>query len=121
MITPRPEIKSGRVIRGADIAKIPERTIDGINPGHGITKEQHGQQTLIRAKGARATGGFVIDEVAELPPIPASGYRFVYWYGDDDSEGGTGDYQIWLAYAGATMYAPLQFATNKSGIPIGTT
>lgn len=56
-----------------------------------------------------------VKEVAELPPIPAQGMRMVYWTSDGD---GTGDDQIWVAYAGQSKYTPMQKYSSLSGVPL---
>lgn len=59
--------------------------------------------------------------VPKLPPIPESGMLEVYWYGSPPPEGtpqpGTGDNQVWRAYAGQTRWTPTQKGTNYSGLP----
>lgn len=51
--------------------------------------------------------------VTALPPIPDYGVAEVYW----TSTGGTGDNQVWRAYAGQTKWVPTQKFTTKSGTP----
>lgn len=109
-------IKRGKPVRATDVTDLPRQTLHGIAPGANVNIERAGDQMLVRAKGG-PPGGFAIDPVADLPPIPTTGWRFVYWYGDNDDEGGTGDYQVWFAYVNQIMWSPLQFATPLSGIP----
>ena len=111
-------IKRGRPVRAEDITDIPYHTLRGVSPGQNMIKEQCGDKVLLRARGGGGFGGLSIDPVATLPPVPTSGWRFVYWYGDDNEEGGEGDYQVWFAYHGQIMWTPMQYATNKSGIPV---
>ncbi|MCK9176838.1 MAG: hypothetical protein M0O95_04005 [Clostridiales bacterium] len=102
--------------------EIPEATLAAITPGAGLIKEQHGTLTTIRSTARSTAAGLQVDEVAQLPRVPSRGARIVYWYGDDENQrlrGGDGDYQLWVAYAGQTQWAPLQFATARSGIPFG--
>jgi hypothetical protein len=50
--------------------------------------------------------------VTALPAIPETGCLMVLWTSDD---GGTGDNQVWMAYAGQAKWYPMQFFTSKSG------
>ena len=57
---------------------------------------------------------FIVDTVDDLPSIPASGMREVFW---TSSGSGTGDDQVWRAYAGQSEWTPTQKRTTKSGTP----
>lgn len=60
-------------------------------------------------------GGLVVDPVLTLPSIPTSGARMVFWQSSTTAEGGTGDDQIWTAYAGQTKWYRLQKYSALSG------
>lgn len=65
------------------------------------------------AKGGGG-GGLSVSVVNTLPAIPSSGAKIVYW----TSAGvGTGDDQLWIAYAGQSAWTPMQFTTTHSGAP----
>lgn len=60
--------------------------------------------------------------VPKLPPIPTSGKKEVYWYGNPPPPGyttpGTGDNQVWVAYYLDTRWYPTQKTSSRSGIPV---
>lgn len=56
-------------------------------------------------------GGFRIDEVSALPPIPGSGSRIVYWKLDEPDDG------HWIARAGWTKWRPIDCLTDRDGEP----
>lgn len=107
-------------IRAKDLNDIPVRTLNNLVPGTGVVKIRQNDNALLRANPS-VVGGSGIDRVPVLPPLPTSGYRAVFWYGNAYGEGGTGDYQEWRAFAGQDRYYPMQKATDHSGFPIGTT
>lgn len=83
-----------------------------------------GGQIIIGAVGGGHKSGVMatttVKRVGKLPPIPATGMLDVFWYSGSpgaDADG-TGDNQVWRAYAGQTRWTPTQKGTNLSGLPI---
>ncbi len=60
-------------------------------------------------------GGLNVATVEVLPAIPATGARFVFW---TSAGAGTGDDQMWVAFAGQSAWTPVQFLTSLSGVPV---
>jgi hypothetical protein len=58
-----------------------------------------------------------VPPVLVLPPIPASGCQMVFWQSSTTATGGTGDDQVWMAYAGQLEWTPSQIYTDKNGTP----
>jgi hypothetical protein len=121
-------VKRGHVIKADAINRAVNTAIDqvvSLNPG----VSRVGDNVLYRvSRGAGGGGGgggsggvdlttgtFKIEEVNTLPPIPTKGWKRVYWRTPE--QGGTGDGQMWEAYAGYTRWAPCNFLTDKQGIP----
>ena len=68
--------------------------------------------------------GPVPEPVRALPEIPTAGIKYVFWqsattapedFGDPPLDAGTGDDQVWMAYAGQTEWTPTQNYTDLSG------
>lgn len=111
-------VKRGHVIKADAINRAVNTAIDqvvSLNPG----VSRVGDNVLYR--GGRGGGGgggstaITIEEVNTLPPIPTKGWKRVYWR--SPAQGGTGDGQLWEAYAGYERWAPCNFLTDKQGIP----
>ena len=75
------------------------------------------QITALGKKGSGGVGGYTVAPVGELPPIPTTGMREVYW--DASIEPNTGDNQIWRCYAGQTLWYPTQKTSHRNGAPTG--
>lgn len=76
-----------------------------------------GNRQAIRRQRATIGGGagLTISTVLVLPAIPTTGGRFVYW---TSAGAGTGDDQIWVAYAGQDRWYAIQRPSLLSGIPV---
>lgn len=74
---------------------------------HFVFMKKSNRENYIWADVTRqGLGEFVIEKVLNLPPIPTFGAKLVFW----TSEGaGTGDDQIWGAFAGQVRWYPMQF------------
>lgn len=87
-----------------------------------------GGQLCIEGIGRGAAGGvaapYTVARVDALPDIPSSGMLEVFWnasLADDPENGtfaGTGDGQVWRAYAGQIRWTPTQKFTSKVGLPL---
>lgn len=111
--SPRPN----QPVRARDIRQIPRDTLMHLRNNSTTQISRYGENTMIKTKAVAESlsTGLRIEKVLALPPIPTSGGRFVFW----TSEGaGTGDDQIWVAYAGQTAWTPMQKYTTKSGTPV---
>jgi hypothetical protein len=106
--TPRagqPANKPG-VVSG--VAKFVPQELDGTsNFGNRLVQKP--------ARRQMGGGGLSVSTVEVLPEIPATGARFVYW---TSVGAGTGDDQIWVAYAGQDRWYALQRPSLLSGIPV---
>lgn len=67
--------------------------------------------------GPKGMGGYQVPAVNNLPAIPSSGMREVYWNAPGDHEDGTGDGQIWRTYAGMSVWYATQKTTTLIGAP----
>jgi len=86
--------------------------------GEGLTTMTMGDQVILDADITMSVGGARRSPpiVAVLPAIPASGYKEVMWGNSSLITGGTGDNQVWSAYAGQMEWYPIQGVyTNRSG------
>lgn len=100
----------GLSYRNGDLA-----TVHNTSGGGSIKRYFYALGTWEELGGGVGTGGaFAIPTVLVLPAIPLSGAAVVYW---TSLGGGTGDNQIWWAYAGQSAWTPGQFFTTKSGTP----
>ena len=109
--------QDGSKIQPSDLNDMPRRAVESIRSTSSTRVNRLGDNVTIKSKGGDSSVASVlgIAKVLVLPPIPTSGARLVFW----TSEGtGTGDDQIWVAYAGQTAYTPMQNYTTKSGIPV---
>ena len=108
--------RQGQTIRAADLNQMPNKTLGRIKNNTSTQVSQIGDNTLIRSRNTQriVAEGLRIEKVETLPAIPTSGGRFVFWTSEGD---GTGDDQIWVAYAGQTAWTPLQKFTTLSGAP----
>lgn len=61
--------------------------------------------------------GLEATPVLVLPPIPTTGWQVVFWQSSTTATGGTGDDQVWMAYAGQLEWTPAQNYTDKNGTP----
>jgi len=113
-------VKRGHVIKADAINRAVNTAIDqvvSLNPG----VSRIGDNVVYRGGGGRGGGGdssadaWKIEEVNTLPPIPTKGWKRVYWR--TPAQGGTGDGQMWEAYAGYERWAPCNFLTDKEGRP----
>lgn len=107
--------KPGHAIKARDINSIPRTTADNLHPSQGVSKFQSGDAMVLNAAIAKSKGGFAIPLVANLPPLPVTGCRFVIWGNSTMIAGGTGDGQIWVATFGDTRWYPLYRMTSLSG------
>lgn len=69
------------------------------------------QQTMRARTGSAA---YEVPIVSVLPPIPSVGMAEVFWIGPPN---GTGDNQVWRAYAGQTKWTPTQYYSLLDGTP----
>jgi len=92
-----------------------ERALESIAVAGGGSITRFSDNAIITAGAGMgaAVSGLRIDIVEELPPIPDYGGRFVFW---TSAGAGTGDNQIWMAFAGQTRWTPSQYPTTKSGL-----
>ena len=109
--------QDGSKIQPSDLNDMPRRAVESIRSTSNTRVNRLGDNVTIKNTGdiVRAAGGLNVAIVTELPAIPASGAKFVFW---TSADGGTGDNQIWVAFKGQTKYYPLQFYTTNSGIPL---
>jgi hypothetical protein len=112
----------GEPVTRRGLNNLPRLILDMIRPGPGIRFMPSGDGAIsISADAPRAQqgavggGGFDVAIVAALPPLPESGIKMVFWTSDD---GGTGDDQLWVAFAGQPAYTPMQYYTVLSGVPV---
>jgi hypothetical protein len=110
--------QDGSKVQPRDLNDMPRRATESIRSTHDTRVNRLGDNVTIKSAGGSDTSvasGLRIAKVLVLPSIPSSGARMVFW----TSEGtGTGDDQIWVAYAGQTAYTPMQRYTTKSGVPV---
>jgi hypothetical protein len=121
-------VKRGHIIKADAINRAVDTAVDqvvSLNPG----VSRIGDNVLYRGGASGGGGGsggggstvinidgsFNIEEVNTLPPIPTKGWKRVYWR--TPAQGGTGDGQMWEAYAGYERWAPCNFLTDKEGRP----
>jgi len=112
---------SGDMLSPAFINNQSRSAMQNIKSGNGLMVNQVGDDLLINQIPQRRLLPFVIPCVAFLPPIPTSGFRYVFWVDANnviDGVTGTGDNQIWVAYYGQEEYYPQQKYTSLSGIPL---
>lgn len=112
---PIPTLRPGQRLKQGDIARTNAGVPREIVGGAGTTVRTIGNRAIVTAKkGKGGGGGLTISTVLTLPAIPTSGAKFVFW---TSAGAGTGDDQIWVAYAGQTAYTPMQAVTSLSGTP----
>lgn len=112
---PIPPLRPGQRLKTGDIARTNAGVPREIVGGKDTTVRTIGGRAIITAKkGKGGGGGLSITTVLTLPSIPASGGKMVFW---TSAGAGTGDDQIWIAYAGQTEWTPMQFVTSLSGTP----
>ena len=114
----RREFKRGSKLTAEDVNNIPRHANENIRSNTNTQVSRFGNNVMLRTKGGSASSiasGLRIETVLTLPAIPTSGCRMVFW---TSTGGGTGDNQVWMAYAGQTAYTPMQKYTTKSGVPV---
>lgn len=67
-----------------------------------------------QARPTGGGGGSNCPTVLVLPAIPTGGMREVFW---TSVGAGTGDDQVWRAFAGQGAWTPTQFTSILSGTP----
>jgi len=101
------------------LAKIKNLILHSLVGGNGIRVSRMGENVIIETdtapRGLGSSGGANVSTVEALPAIPSSGMLEVYW---TSTGAGTGDNQVWRAYAGQTSYTPTQKLSNNSGVPV---
>ena len=114
----RRRYQDGSRVQPRDLNDMPRRAMESMCSTSTTRVNRMGDNVTIKSTGGDGDGvasGLRIAKVLVLPPIPTSGARLVFW----TSEGtGTGDDQIWVAYAGQTAYTPMQKNTTNSGVPV---
>lgn len=110
-----PNPTPGRKVQPGVISGIARRTPQEITGGNGVQVQQVGNRLIIKGNAGRGGSGLSITPVLTLPPIPSSGARIVFW---TSAGAGTGDDQMWMAFAGQTEWTAMQFATTLSGVPV---
>lgn len=119
--------KSGDIIEAVRLEfmrQLPQR----IRGGNGIKIRRTGDDMIIEAEVKAQSWVRAVDEavaqsavareinsVDDLPAIPGSNMLEVFWTSDGD---GTGDDQVWRAYAGQTAWTPTQATSSLSGVPV---
>jgi len=112
----RDRIRPGQPLTADALNRIVDAVLDRLRAGPGVYATRVGREVVLRAAPAVTTSGFTIDRVTEqLPPIPTTGPRIVWWV--DSSQGGTGDNQLWAACPGQSRWTPLQNWTWLDGTP----
>jgi len=112
---PIPTLRPGQRLKQGDIARTNAGVPREIVGGKDTTVRTIGGRAIVAAKKGRGGGGGLsVATVLTLPAIPASGAKFVFW---TSAGAGTGDDQIWVAYAGQTAWTAMQFLSSLSGTP----
>ena len=117
------QTQRGSVLQSSQWNRITEYIKRNIVGGRGITIGRQGQQLVISAEtGGRAGGAksstqaqtLSVDTVENLPAVPTSGIRFVYW---TSAGAGTGDNQVWSATEYDSVWTPEQQTTTNNNTP----
>lgn len=108
--------KKGAVIPAASLNKNARLQTTKVVGGKGIRVSGQGQEIVISQTGVARGGGTTmrVQTVLALPAIPTTGMKEVFWTSAGE---GTGDDQVWRAYAGQTRWYPTQKWTSLSGTP----
>lgn len=110
--------KKFQALSSNDLVKLKNWIYNIVTAGQGIRIERSNDRVIVHAetagKGFGGMGGYNVGIVTALPAIPTSGMKEVYW---TSGGGGTGDNQVWRAYAGQSVWYPTQKFTSKSGTP----
>lgn len=112
-----PDLRPGQRLPVGAVSDLSRRIPTEITGANGVRVKQHGKRVIVEGPRVRRSvsgGGLSVTEVTELPAIPTSGAKIVFW---KSTGGGTGDDQLWIAYAGQSAWTPMQFLTSKSGTP----
>jgi hypothetical protein len=88
---------------------------DAIIAAPPLGKRVVNNQIVLTYRGNGFGMGLDIEPVAVLPAIPDEGGQLVFWMSSATISGGTGDDQVWMAYAGQTEWYPMQMYTECSG------
>ncbi len=115
----RDRVFPGQPLTADALNRIVDAVLDRLRAGPGVYATRVGREVVLSAvPAATAAGsltGLTINRVTELPPIPTTGPRIVWWV--DSSQGGTGDNQLWAACPGQSRWTPLQNWTWLTGEP----
>ncbi len=106
-----PNIRAGVRLRPGQVSGVAGFTPQEINGG---VSTFGNRMVATKQRGGRGAG-LSVQTVLVLPAIPATGAQFVYW---TSAGAGTGDDQIWVAYAGQSAWTPMQKFTTLSGVPV---
>lgn len=104
-----PNLRPGQRLAKGDIAGVA-----GFVPQELQGASSFGNRQVVNKPKQSFGGGLTITTVEVLPAIPASGGRMVYWTSEGD---GTGDDQVWMAFAGQDVWTPMQYPTSLDGTP----
>jgi len=108
----------GQPLTADVLNRVVDAVLDRLRAGPGVYVTRIGREVVLSSQPVLSSGtlnGLVIDAVNELPSIPTTSPRIVWWL--DSSQGGTGDNQLWAACPGQSEWTPLQNWTWLSGVP----
>lgn len=109
-------VRAGDVLTADVLNRIVEAVLDRIHAGVSTSSIRTSGGVTLSTRAPSMTwfpAHIGIDEVTELPPVPTTGPRIVWWV--DSSRGGTGDNQLWAACPGQSRWTPLQNWTWLDG------
>lgn len=107
-----PNLRAGQPQRRGQVSGVSKFVPQELNGG---VSTFGNRMVLKRGAAVGGGGGLSVTIVETLPPIPASGARIVFW---TSAGAGTGDDQMWMAFAGQTEWTAMQFLTSLSGVPV---
>lgn len=112
------QVRKNQVITADMLNNIANSIVGRIIGGRGISVRRISNNIVIESIVMGSVGGASVSAilvVETLPPIPNAGMEEVYW---TSVGAGTGDDQVWRAYAGQSSWTPTQKLTTLSGVVV---